>query len=502
MWTEFFYQLVHANEQLKNNDAENHRSFREMEDYYRHYVNNDVLYDEILHELYEMRIDELEKIRGDSCKHIETLENGMERMISSLSFDSLYFFQSATEIEHPQYDVLIYSATSNDPISEHIKRILPQWMVTFTRIYSEEINIKTCLDYTKTAVIVVLSETYELHRIFQDEITHIFKRQIPLVVVKNDKNFHPNSSWLNLICNAASTQLISYNSADFKEKLSEAIASTQWDLPSNKMTIDITTSTENTRRQRFLGHVQEWNVSFRDPALVSHNYRKFISDPIRFESNVKLRDFFYHYGRVYFKKADIHNLLNKAMKENDVRYFVQAYTSSTEFNKILNQHLAMNVLYYFGPNLDENIDYRLVKSLIDFVTLLAYRRELSPYLFAGTVYRGVAMSKSDLHKYVAGARIMNTAFLSTSTDKQVAEIFSGIAQAQFAVICEYIIKNKAHTRIALDISNLSSIPDEREILILPLSPFRIQSVTHSVDGINLSKMVLIEDDPDNFDFSN
>ena len=46
--------------------------------------------------------------------------------------------------------------------------------------------------------------------------------------------------------------------------------------------------------------------------------------------------------------------------------------------------------------------------------------------FIGLVYRGMLISQTHLDKYIVGSRILNTAFLSTSTDRSIAEIFAGI----------------------------------------------------------------------------
>jgi hypothetical protein len=68
--------------------------------------------------------------------------------------------------------------------------------------------------------------------------------------------------------------------------------------------------------------------------------------------------------------------------------------------------------------------------MIDFVALCIFRQELQQYSFIGTVHRSAIMSEEDLLKYVVGSRIMNTSFLSTSKDKEVAGFYSGQNQQQ------------------------------------------------------------------------
>jgi hypothetical protein len=117
-------------------------------------------------------------------------------------------------------------------------------------------------------------------------------------------------------------------------------------------------------------------------------------------------------------------------------------------------------------------------------------------MFTGQVYRGVVMSEEDLFKFVVGSRIMNTTFLSTSKDKDVAEIFSGKKKEKLAVLCTYFIHGKKDRRTALNIENISWFPPEREVLILPLSAFYVQSVQKSSDNSRSIEMILVEDDSD------
>jgi hypothetical protein len=148
-------------------------------------------------------------------------------------------------------------------------------------------------------------------------------------------------------------------------------------------------------------------------------------------------------------------LFQKGANENDMHSCIRAYTLNGSFSETINRDLAANVLFYFGSTLYDTVDYQLVKCLIDFVALCIYRQELQPYLYSGTTYRGVVISETDLLKYVVGSRIINTTFLSTSKDKQVAEFFSGENQQKIAVIYTYMVCNKNNRRTALDISSIS-----------------------------------------------
>ncbi|CAF3832338.1 unnamed protein product [Rotaria sp. Silwood1] len=256
----------------------------------------------------------------------------------------------------------------------------------------------------------------------------------------------------------------------------------------------MTQSKIDERSKRFLGDVLEWTVAYSNPAQVSHIYRQRINDPLRIPNDRKLKNIYYNYIHIYFENSDVMSLFERGAHENDMYHFIRAYTRSNSFNTTLNYHLAANVLFYFEFILYDTIDYQLVKCLIDFVALFIYRQELCEYIFNGTVYREVVMTEKDLFKHVVGSRIMNTSFLSTSKDKQVAEFFSEQKQHKFAVLGTYVIHNKNNRRTALDISDISCFPHEREVLILPFSAFYVKRVKRPANDSEPIEMILVEDD--------
>ena len=108
--------------------------------------------------------------------------------------------------------------------------------------------------------------------------------------------------------------------------------------------------------------------------------------------------------------------------------------------------------------------------------------------FIGLVYRGMLISQTHLDKYIVGSRILNTAFLSTSTDRCIAEIFAGIDTDQpssvqdsteVKVLCKYTIRNRA---TAYNIQDLSTI-QESEVLVFPFSAFHVTAVRKISSGI-------------------
>jgi hypothetical protein len=397
--------------------------------------------------------------------------------------------------EQAKYDIFISYADRDESIIERIKNSLPQRYSTHVKADFSSINIKTYLDNTSMAVVAIINRAYELSEICQADMIHTFKRQFPLIFVISEDDFKPTANWLSLVWNAPNTQKFLLNSPDFKN-LRNTKTYARWNLSRNLNTSKLIQSSIVERSNRFLGNYHEWTVAYSNPAQVSQNYRQFIDDPFRIDTDIKLQDFYDNYIRSYFQNSKLISLFKTAAHKNDIIKFVKGYTKYGEFSTTLNHHLADNVLFYFEPILYDIVDYQLLKSLIDFVTLCLYRQELQPYQFKGIVHRGALMSEEDLLRYVVGSRIMNTTFLSTSKDKQVVEFYSGQNQRIFAVICTYVIYNKNNRRTALDISTISHFVHEQEVLILPFSAFYVKSVTRSPDHSNLIEMMLIEDDYD------
>jgi hypothetical protein len=394
--------------------------------------------------------------------------------------------------KHPKYDVFISYAYEDYSIIKRIKRALPPWYSTHTNGNYSATNTQFCLDNTSAAVIAIINKVYESSEAFQADMTYIFKRQFPLVLVLRNNDFKPSTNWLTIVWNAWNTQKVFLHLPNFEESLRNAIADAQWNLSPHLYITKITESATNDRSQDFIGDLYEVVVTDNKAARVSQTYRQLINDPFRIETDTKLRDIYFKYIRTYFEKSDVTDLFEIGARENDIHYFIQAYTQTSAFNTTLNRHLADNVLYYFKSTLHDTVDYQLVKCLIDFVTLFIYRQELRPYLFSGTVYRGMNISEKNLSKYVIGSRIVNTSFLSTSRDKHVAEIFCGQNQHGFPVLCTYIIHNKNNRRTALNIESVSYFRQEQEVLILPFSPFYVESVTQSSSRVELIEIVLIE----------
>jgi hypothetical protein len=233
---------------------------------------------------------------------------------------------------------------------------------------------------------------------------------------------------------------------------------------------------------RFAGDFLEWTVAYSEPAIKRAQIRKylarkhFISDSFEEMSRRYVRCYLALEG---FSNVEIDNLESNGYTSVDE--FIRAYTSPLRFYKYINHHLATYALAYFDSSFNMYTPYSFIYCLLSIVasTLHTVRFRRS---FIGHVYRGMLITQDYLDKYVAGSRILNTAFLSTSKNRTVAEIFAGIDKDQTSplqdstyvkVLCKYKIKNK---KTAFDIEDLSNIQSESEVLIFPFSAFHVTGV--------------------------
>ncbi|CAF1541853.1 unnamed protein product, partial [Didymodactylos carnosus] len=122
-------------------------------------------------------------------------------------------------------------------------------------------------------------------------------------------------------------------------------------------------------------------------------------------------------------RASLNLYFTMAAKDDDLRYVLSAYTSPTIFHKVLNRDLATYALHSFDSTLKKTQDYSFSNSIIDLIALLIQSNQLDSFYCQNnrTTYRGMLMTLDDLKKYNVGSQIMNVTFLSTSTNKQIAE---------------------------------------------------------------------------------
>jgi len=194
-----------------------------------------------------------------------------------------------------------------------------------------------------------------------------------------------------------------------------------------------------------------------------------------------------------------------AYENNDASFIVQAYTSPTQFYAIVNNHLAEYLLKCFRFDEEQSIIEQCVAHL---ASIFIHRSELRSMAFTGTVYRGLLLFQSDLEIYTENKRLLNKSFLSTSKEPSVASIYAGCGDQnkmrttvdktplQYTALCIYKIRNP---NTALDISNISEIPFEYEILIMPLCAFQVQSVRKDINNNDIQIIIVLEECDDSIE---
>ncbi|CAF1207315.1 unnamed protein product [Rotaria sordida] len=197
----------------------------------------------------------------------------------------------------------------------------------------------------------------------------------------------------------------------------------------------------------------------------------------------------------YFKEA--------IEKQDYLTYFIKTYTLTNFFNHILNKHLALYILQYFDKTKDFSSNYRPVNCLIHIVRLLIYQRNLPQYRYQGLCYCGMRITQNDLDQYLSNQYILNRSFLSTSIDRKVAEMFASESQQfkmrhtpkdycalQYSCLCQYLIKQNS---TAINIQSLSTRSNEKEILILPFTVFKVIAIKRNyLDNPTASISIEIE----------
>ncbi|CAF1154448.1 unnamed protein product [Adineta steineri] len=118
------------------------------------------------------------------------------------------------------------------------------------------------------------------------------------------------------------------------------------------------------------------------------------------------------------------------------------------------------------------------------------------------VFRGQRLHKYDLYKLAKseGKLISMTSFLSTSLDHDVAEMFAEdtLADSPFrSVIYKIFIESNTNKIVCADISDLSEVVDEQEVLFSIRSLFRIERVKYS-DSICYIDLTAVDEDDQQF----
>jgi hypothetical protein len=242
---------------------------------------------------------------------------------------------------------------------------------------------------------------------------------------------------------------------------------------------------------------KEWVVADEEVVIRARNYRKRLrriwernsfAEIVNDMRTIYLQyDLKPHMVQKPFENVD--TILTEAEDRNEVEKVVEAYTMTNNFHEIVNTHLAnlvnMNNLEDIG--LDPNAPAMTYWcGPLDFACIFVNHENLEKYKPENNtiVYRGMTVPPDVILPYRIGVRLMNKTFVSTSQFKEVALFFAGRSSNLVACLCVYTLRPSIR-RTALDISSISSVKDESEILILLYSTFEVTNVIQSDDdGLN------------------
>ena len=183
-----------------------------------------------------------------------------------------------------------------------------------------------------------------------------------------------------------------------------------------------------------------------------------------------------NFSNDYIKRLE--EYFQEALRKQDYfLYFIKAYTMTGNFHYALNKHLALYIIDYFDPStyISQPGKYRLINCLAHITGLSLNYPHIHRYQYRGITYRGLIINKKDLEYYAVGNFILNRSFVSTSKDRSVAIVFSAFEQendsTKVCVLFKYKIESDA---TGLDIERISSIKEEKEVIILPFSVFQVK----------------------------
>ncbi|CAF1593554.1 unnamed protein product [Rotaria sp. Silwood1] len=173
--------------------------------------------------------------------------------------------------------------------------------------------------------------------------------------------------------------------------------------------------------------------------------------------------------------------LSYVIEEDDPLGLLMTYTNPrVQFHYLLNHDLA-----------ELGSDFRFVstQALINsgyvdneppqglgqyiFTSIVINHPRFHPYHYSGTTFRGMKITKKDLEEYNKGNIVLTRSFLSTSTDRSIAELFIDCTNNEIhpPVMCIYKVINP---RSSLFIEKISHIGDEKEVLIVPFTVFQVK----------------------------
>ncbi|CAF0827947.1 unnamed protein product [Didymodactylos carnosus] len=210
------------------------------------------------------------------------------------------------------------------------------------------------------------------------------------------------------------------------------------------------------------------------------------------------------------KREQVERLFDQAIVERSSVPIIRAYTLS-EFSRKANEHLANALSQRIQIDPERNSRTTCAYYLASIITFTS-DKELPPTSF--DTYRGIVMTKDEIRKYHRDDIIVNTAIVSTSKDRHVALMFAseGVEQSlrrnekmdrlvQVGVVFRYrFLPGSTRTMV---VKHVSEFQEEREVLIRPMSTFKVENLRPSISTSGRVIAVdMIEFDPNAADKGN
>ena len=170
---------------------------------------------------------------------------------------------------------------------------------------------------------------------------------------------------------------------------------------------------------------------------------------------------------------------------------IEAYTATLRFDEIINRHCIEMLRSLLRVTV--NPQNTLAASIFYLIASLNFDPMLRPkYAFIGHIYRGLRMSADYIRTFKKNELVVNQPFVSTSRNIKVANMFAGWDQSnqfrrtqsnnylQAAVRLTYQIRHP-ETR-AIDITDMSMFSTNEEVLLMPISAFRVIDIRSNANG--------------------
>ncbi|CAF3999081.1 unnamed protein product [Rotaria sp. Silwood1] len=252
--------------------------------------------------------------------------------------------------------------------------------------------------------------------------------------------------------------------------------------------------------------VIEWIDAYPNAHRIAYENRKDMERWLTKISIVKLLEELDHgyIDKIEFSananRITIKSYVEKAIADQTALPLVTAYTEATPFFSHINRDLAKlgsdfrfesaRALLQLGHRDDEPPKDMGPHIL---AAILIYHPSLQPYYHTGKTFRGMNITSNDLECYVIGKIFMTRSFLSTTKNRQVAELFLDVSRRESnrPVICIY---NTLNPHSSLYIGRLSKFQYEEEVLILPFVIFHVNAIRQVItdDGSNITEIELKE----------